>query len=334
MRFGLICEFRNPAQWRRPHAAIYAEVIEHLVAAESLGFGAAEFVEHHFVDDGYNPSPLVAATAVAARTKHMRVATNVALLPLYDPVRFAEDAVVIDAISGGRLDLAVGIGYRNEEFEGYGVDRKTRGARMDEALEILRRLWRGEEVTFHGRHFDLDRVRVTPEPTQQPHPPLWIGGFAAPAIRRAAKFGDGYSGLSDEESYCAYLAELALAGKDPARARVRGVFPGSLVVSNDPERTVAQLAPHVIYFANTYAKWFEGSDTHVWASVKDAEDLKKSGVLKVLTPDQAIAMLRDLKARVPLETFSFSMVPPGFPVSAMFEYIELFAKKVIPEFIM
>ncbi len=115
----------------RPHAA-----------AEALGFNAVEFAEHHFSDDGYIPSPLIAAAAVAARTKHIRVGTNILLLPLYDPVRVAEDTAVLDAVSNGRLELGVGLGYRKVEYEGHGIDFTGRGERADEALEILLRLCR------------------------------------------------------------------------------------------------------------------------------------------------------------------------------------------------
>jgi alkanesulfonate monooxygenase SsuD/methylene tetrahydromethanopterin reductase-like flavin-dependent oxidoreductase (luciferase family) len=330
MRFGLSCELRNPAQWRRTTAAVYEDVIEHLVAAEAIGFDAADFVEHHFVDDGYNPSPLLAAAAVASRTKRMRVATNIALLPLYDPVRFAEDTVVLDAISGGRLDVGVGLGYRPIEFTGYRIDLKTRASRADEAIQIVRRLWRDDAVTFHGRHFHLDGVRVTPRPTQQPNPPLFIGGFSAAGIRRAARYGDGYTGLGDKAGYDAYLAELLALGKDPTQARVRGVHPGSLVVSEDPERTFARLEPYVTYWANSYAKWFEGTGTKVWSVINSAEELKATKLLNVMTPPEAVKMFNAMSASMTLETFSFSIAPPGFPVSDMFEYIELFAKQVIP----
>jgi alkanesulfonate monooxygenase SsuD/methylene tetrahydromethanopterin reductase-like flavin-dependent oxidoreductase (luciferase family) len=311
---------------------VYEDAIEHLRAAEKLGFGAAEFLEHHFVDDGYIPSPLVAASAVAARTQTMRIATNIAVLPLYDPVRFAEDTAVLDAISNGRLDVGVSIGYRSIEYAGYRVDIRTRGARMDEAVKIVRQLWHGDAVTFHGRFYDLNGVRVTPRPTQSPNPPLWIGGFTRPGMRRAAQLGDGYTGLSDKASYLTYLEELQLAGKDPAAARVRGCHTGFLVASNDPERTFAILAPHVIYWANSYASWFEGSDTHPFSAVTDNKSLGDSGLLKVMTPPDMVKMIKAISAVVPLETFSFLLSPPGFAVRRMFEHIELFATQVIPHF--
>jgi alkanesulfonate monooxygenase SsuD/methylene tetrahydromethanopterin reductase-like flavin-dependent oxidoreductase (luciferase family) len=332
MQFGLIGEFRNPRQWQRPVSAVYEDAIEHLCAAEHLGFKAAEFLEHHFVDDGYLPSPLMAASAVAARTKHMRVATNIAILPLYDPVRFAEATAVLDAISGGRLDVGVAIGYRKAEYEGYRLDLRARGARMDEAVQILRMLWQGDPVTFKGKHFELDRVRVTPRPVQAPSPPLWIGGFTAPGVRRAARYGDGYTGLSDPKTYEIYLDELRKAGKNPASARVRGCHTGFLVASEDPERTFERFAPHVIYWANSYASWFEGSDTRPFSAVTDNDGLRRSNLLQVLTPETIVARLKELERHVPLETYSFLLSPPGLPVGQMFEHIELFAKKVIPEF--
>jgi alkanesulfonate monooxygenase SsuD/methylene tetrahydromethanopterin reductase-like flavin-dependent oxidoreductase (luciferase family) len=332
MKFGLICEFRNPDRWRRETSRVYGEVIDHLCAAEELGFEAAEFLEHHFVDDGYIPSPLVAAAAVAARTKTMRLATNVALLPLYDPVRFAEDAAVVDAISNGRLDLGVSIGYRAVEYAGYRIDLKTRGARMDEAVQIVTRLLEGEAVTFEGSFYQLNNVKVTPRSTQKPRPPLWIGGFVRAAIRRAARYGDGYTGVASRQVYETYLDELRIAGKDPALARVRASQSGYFVVSRDPERTFNLLAPHVIYWADSYASWFEGSDTQVWSRIGDTQTLRTSGLLNVFTPQNAIAALKKLQAEVPLEVFSFLLAPPGLPVKQMFESLELFAQEVMPAF--
>jgi alkanesulfonate monooxygenase SsuD/methylene tetrahydromethanopterin reductase-like flavin-dependent oxidoreductase (luciferase family) len=313
-------------------AQIYAEVLECLSLAESLGFGAAEFLEHHFVEDGYLPSPLLAASAAAARTTRMRIATNIAILPLYDPVRFAEDTLVLDAVSGGRLDVGVAVGYRKTEYDGYRLDLKTRGSRMDEAVQIVRRLWQGESVTFNGNHFQINNVRVTPKATQLPTPPLWIGGFTRPGVRRAARFGDGYTGLADPQTYEWYLEELRSVGKDASSARVRGVHTGFLLASNDPERAFERLAPHVIYWANSYASWFEGSDTHPFSAISDNEALRASDLLQVLRPADIVERLRQLRRSVPLETFSFLLAPPGVPVGSMAEHLELFAKEVIPHF--
>src|SRR5262245_6792567 len=144
MRFGLTTDFRNLPGSGKSSSKVYAETIDLFAWAETLGFGAAYVFEHHFTDDDYMSSPMVAATAIAARTKQMRVGPDIAILPLYDPVRVAEDGAVLDLISNGRLDFGVGLGYRPEEYAGYGLDIKSKGSRANEALEIIRRL-RSEE---------------------------------------------------------------------------------------------------------------------------------------------------------------------------------------------
>lgn len=332
MRFGVFTDFRNPPNSARGSAEVYADIIDHMVWAESLGFDDALILEHHFTDDGYIPSPLIAATAVAARTKKMRVMTNIVILPLYDPVRLAEDAAVLDVISNGRLDLGVGMGYRPEEFAGYGIDLKTRGARADEALQIIRRLWQGERVSFHGKHFSLDGARLTPLPVQKPNPPIWVGGFSKYAIRRAARYGDGYTaGGMNKAAYDQYLAELRKLDKDAARARVTG---GALwmIVAEDPERTFATLAPHVLYWYNAYAKFFETTELKLWPVMKSVDELKSRELMTVLTPADAINLIRQQIAEVPVESYAISMCPPGVPVSAVRANLELFAQKVIPHF--
>ena len=122
MHFGLTTDFRNLPGAGKSSATVYAETIDLFAWAETLGFGAAYVFEHHFTDDDYMSSPMIAATAIAARTKQMRIGPDIAILPLYDPVRVAEDGAVLDLISNGRLDFGVGLGYRPEEYAGYGLD--------------------------------------------------------------------------------------------------------------------------------------------------------------------------------------------------------------------
>jgi alkanesulfonate monooxygenase SsuD/methylene tetrahydromethanopterin reductase-like flavin-dependent oxidoreductase (luciferase family) len=331
MRFGLTTDFRNPTDSGRSTVEVYADIIEHMVWAESLGFDAAYIFEHHFTGDSYIPSPLVASTAIAARTKRIRVGPDIAILPLYDPVRVAEDGAVLDVISNGRLDFGVGLGYRQVEYDGYGLELKRRGSRADEALQIIRGLWQGETVTFHGKHFRVDGAKLTPEPAQRPNPPIWIGGFSKGAARRAAKYGDGYVGPANKAMYEMYLQELHAVGKEPSQARVMG---GDLwlVVSEDPERTFAAYAPHLLYWFNSYAKWFEGTDTSPWPPLNNAAELKSSGLVNIHTPEQAIKHIEGRIAEVPIELFTMMLAPPGIPLSKCADHIELFAKKVMPHF--
>src|SRR5581483_883850 len=245
LSFGLWYDFRNPAPWRRTDKEIYDAIIDQIAWAETIGYDDVWLTEHHFVDDGHAPSPLIQAAAIAVRTKKIRIGTSVLLLPLYDPVRVAEDGATIDLMSGGRFELGIGVGYRAEEFAGLGIPMGERGGRANEGLEIIRRLWEGETVTFHGRHFQITNARRSPLPLQKPRPPLWVGGFAKAAARRAARLADGYIGTGDLSSvYRMYCDELRAAGKDATRARVAGGH-FWLVVANDPDKTWAEMAPHI-----------------------------------------------------------------------------------------
>ena len=120
VNYGLWYDFRNPLRWQQSNEAFYAERLTQIAEAEELGFGSCWLTEHHFCEDGYTPSPLVLAAAIAARTKQMRLGTNLMLLPLHDPVRVAEDVATLSLTSGGRFDLGVGIGYRQ-------LDRMLKG---------------------------------------------------------------------------------------------------------------------------------------------------------------------------------------------------------------
>src|SRR3979490_1808676 len=162
IRFGLWYDFRNPAQWRRPADRLYREILDQIAWSENNGFDDVWLSEHHFIEDGYLPSILPIAAAIAARTKRIRIASGGLLMPFHTPVRLAEDIAVVDVISGGRLELGVGVGFKHEEFEGFGVPFKERGPRTNQSLEIIRRAPAGEIVTFKSEFFEFQNVKVAP----------------------------------------------------------------------------------------------------------------------------------------------------------------------------
>jgi len=331
MRFALTTDFRNPPGSGKTSVRVYSEIIEAMVAAETLGFDAAYIFEHHFTGDDYISSPLIAATAIAARTERMRVGPDIAILPLYNPVKVAEDGAVLDVVSNGRLDFGVGLGYRPEEYAGHGVDIGRKGSPANEALQIIRRLWQGETVSFHGKHFKLDGARLSPLPVQKPNPPIWVGGFSRSAARRAARYGDGYIGPINKTIYEMFLTEWKIAGKDPNAARVMG---GDLwlIVSKDPDRTFASYAPNLMYWFNSYSKWFEGTDTQPWPPINNAEELRSRHLVNVMTPEAATAMIKQRTSEVPIETYTMMLSPPGIAMNLVAESLELFAKTVMPNF--
>lgn len=149
MRFGIgYYSLQSPPHNPIPHKQLYAEMLEQVSAAEELGFESAWLTEHHFIADGYCPSLLVTAAAIAARTKRIRIGTGVLLLPLHNPIKLAEDASVVDIVSEARLILGLGLGYRQEEFDGFGVSLRDRKGRMEEGIEILKKTGKAKRVAL------------------------------------------------------------------------------------------------------------------------------------------------------------------------------------------
>jgi len=162
---------------------------------EDLGYEYFSVGEHFMRGDPPGPThaalPVLAVAAGA--TDQMRVLSSIILTPFYHPLFLARTAATLDAASGGRLTLGVGVGGEFPvEFEAAGLRVNQRGRRTDECLEVMRKLWTGEKVTFSGRHFQLTDAMINPLPVQKPNPPVWVSGRRDAAMARAAKFGDGW----------------------------------------------------------------------------------------------------------------------------------------------
>jgi len=190
MRFGITYSIEKGAG--RSAVEKFREAIEEIRLAESLGFDCAFISEHHFLDDDMFPSPLIALSYVAAKTEKIRLGSGVILLPLHDPIHVAEDAAVLDLISGGRLILGIGQGYRLEEFQAFGRALKDRSTLLREGAMLIRKLWTEQSVTYRGKHFQTDGVTLTPKPAQKPTPPIWVGAKKRKAVELAAEVGDAW----------------------------------------------------------------------------------------------------------------------------------------------
>jgi alkanesulfonate monooxygenase SsuD/methylene tetrahydromethanopterin reductase-like flavin-dependent oxidoreductase (luciferase family) len=226
--FGLITCQRYPGD-DRTDAELYAQALDLAAKAEQLGLDSVWVSEHHFVDDGYLPALLPMCAAIAARTARVEIGTGVVLAPLHDPLRLAEDAAVTDLISGGRLILGVGLGWRAEEFDGLGVRLTDRVPRMVAIMDLMRRAWRGELVAAGPQgagHGGRPAVAIRPLPARQGGPPLWIGAMSEPAIRRAGRIADGF--MATEVSPAMLAEQAAVAREDFESAGRTGNFPISV----------------------------------------------------------------------------------------------------------
>lgn len=335
MRFDLSFDLRNPSWAGKPFDEYYADFLDLAAWADDAGFDRLSLSEHHFVEDGYLPSPFVAAGAVAARTKKIRIAISLALLPLKHPVQVAEDGAIVDVISGGRFELMVGAGYRNEEYEGYGISMKTRPGRMDEGVEIIKKCWSDETFSFNGRYWKLKNVNVTPKPVQKPRPPIIMGGASPASARRAARIADGYSPVSARLSEF-YREELRAQGKDP------GLIPPTdvprpprnfLHVAEDPEASWKIVGPYAMHTANSYAE-FAGSLRHgPFKAVSDPDELRAAGTDDVMTPEQVVELGKAIQKADPHNAeLSFRPLMGGMPSEEGRRALDLVAREVMPHF--
>jgi alkanesulfonate monooxygenase SsuD/methylene tetrahydromethanopterin reductase-like flavin-dependent oxidoreductase (luciferase family) len=328
--FGYLYDFRNPAAMHRSWTDLYNETLDVIAWSENAGFEGAWIPEHHVAEDGYIPVPNIVLAAIAARTNTIRLGSAVALAPLHHPVRFAEECAVLDIISGGRLDVGLAIGYRRRETDSYGVDFSKRGSRFDEFLKIVLSLWAGERVTFEGQHFTVRDAWIMPRP--RGHIPLYIGGFSEKAMDRVVEYGDGYFG--NEEACDLYFEKLRQRGKKAGEARIR--IPALyFTVAREPARAMEELAPYYHHVTNAYGAW-AGEDNALGIDrpsfrPMSLDEFKASGLLTILTPEQAVVHLTALRDRIGLEHLMM-MKPPGLPAERFVEYAEVFASEVIPAF--
>ena len=170
-------------------ADAYQKVMEQCQAADELGYHCAWFAEHHFSKVGMCPDPLLWCAALAQKTKNIRLGTAISIMPFHNPVRLAEQAAVVDLLSGGRLELGVGRGSQPKEFKTFGVKPSESRKRLVEGLEIVSRLLEGEEVTFEGEFYQCRDVQIFPRPIQKPRPPIWLAGTSPETYTYAGENG-------------------------------------------------------------------------------------------------------------------------------------------------
>ncbi|NKB99371.1 MAG: LLM class flavin-dependent oxidoreductase [Pseudomonadales bacterium] len=326
VNFGLWYDFRNPAG-ELSYEDFYTTTLDQIAWAEELGFESVWLTEHHFVQDGYTPSPLVIGAAIAQKTKSMQIATNLMLLPLADPVRLAEDAATLSILSSGRFDLGVGLGYRQIEFDYFGRELKYRPSLMEEGIDIIRQAWTGEPIRIDGRRYQIDGLAVAPVPATKPR--LLMGGMAEPAIARAARLGDGFlstGGIGHAE----YIAALESLGKP----RTDGaIFAGHWgVISDDPEQEAARMGEYALYQTNEYIKWGAFGPPDETPVFPDAAAALDGGLYEMLDGEGAVQALTSLLTEYPeIKDVHFWAQFPGEPFEQGNARIEYMAKNVLPK---
>ena len=326
--FGLWYDFRQQLPLG-DYARFYAECLEEIEEGEGLGFTGVWLSEHHFVDDGYLPSPLVVAAAIAARTRTMTIGTNILLLPMRHPLRVAEDAAVVDLLSGGRFVLGVGQGYVQHEFEALGFNRRNRPSLFEEGIEIIRQALTEGRTGYEGKRWNLPDLPFEPRPSRKL--PIYAGAFVDPAIDRAARLADGFlasaGGGAFGETYRKVRDALARHG------RADGDFPyvasGVAFVHEDAGRAREIVAPAIAYQRTRYAEWGTDREKPRPEPIRP-EDLPWERYL-VGTPDEVADGLISLYREAPYDHFCFWGRLPGVTHEEALANARLFAEKVAPK---
>jgi alkanesulfonate monooxygenase SsuD/methylene tetrahydromethanopterin reductase-like flavin-dependent oxidoreductase (luciferase family) len=190
VKFGLF--YQLPCAPGQFEATRYQETLDQIVYAEELGFDAAWLAELHFYRSfSIMPAPLIVATALAQRTKRIRLGTAVNLLPFHHPLRAAEEGATVDILSNGRLDFGVGRGTIAVHFQGFNVPREESRERFEETLEIIEKAWTAESFSFTGKYYQISEVSVVPKPVQRPHPPIRIAANSPETAEFAGRKGYG-----------------------------------------------------------------------------------------------------------------------------------------------
>jgi alkanesulfonate monooxygenase SsuD/methylene tetrahydromethanopterin reductase-like flavin-dependent oxidoreductase (luciferase family) len=311
MRFDL----RNPAMAGTDLADRYEATLEMAEWADHHGCLAVSLSEHHASDDGYLPSPLVMAAAIAARTTNVAIAINALIAPFYDPLRLAEDVAVVDQISRGRLALTIAAGYADHEFEMFGVSPSDRPAIIRKTVETLRNAWTGEPFEFRGR-----RVRVQPTPAQAGGPPIILGGSSEGAARRAARIADGFI-PSIEEAWPPYRDECLKLGKaDPGPGM--GVNAHVVFMAEDPEAAWAEYGPYFLHESNAYGAWNPTAGDGAYRQLADVAELRDGDQYRIVTPDE-------YATHVEVDCMGVARLHPmvgGIPPALAWEQLRLFEK--------
>lgn len=330
--FGLITCQRYPGD-PRTDTELYAQALELAEQAEQGGLDSVWVSEHHFVDDAYLPSLLPLSAAIAARTRRVRIGTGLLLAPLHDPLRLAEDAAVTDLISGGRLTLGVGLGWREEEFAGLGVPLAQRVPRLVASLDTMRRAWRGELVAGgQGR----PAVPVRPRPAQPGGPPLWIGAMSEPAIRRAGRLADG---LMATEVTPGMLASQVAWAQESFRTRGR-TGPFQLSVHLPVFAWDGPGAWELIRDCHRYIGWkYEDMDAARGRAgepappppLTDAEEAALRESIILGSPDQVAAVIDEYRQMAGGDlVFIARLYFPGLPWDVQRQALRIFTEEVAP----
>lgn len=309
----------------------FSDICRLVEAAQRAGITYIALGQHFLYGDlrWLQPVPLLARLAGEVDA-NVRLVTNILIAPLYHPVLLAEEIATLDIVTEGRYVFGVGIGYRPEEFDSFGIPAKERAPRLDEMLGLLKMLWTQDRVTFDGRFWQLDDVTPHIRPVQDPHPPIWVGGVALAGAKRAGRAGDAY--ITNPEAEESDIRERLTAVQEGFAARGRAMTP-------QPLRRNVMFGKDRDEATQTYIRWSQaryqayaarGLDVYDEAALtaKFAETVQAHALLG--TPQDVVAQLEDLAAKFPVDPVMLRPQWPQMPVEEAIALVDVLGREVVP----
>lgn len=306
-------DFRAPGFTPAARGRLFALALEQAAYVDAQGQAALTLSEHHGSRDGYLPSPLLVASAFAARTTRIPISVAALVVNLYDPLRLAEDIAVLDHVSGGRVTYTVGLGYRPEEYALFGRPWATRARDLEVAVERIFDAWASGTVT--------------PAPLTDPHPVMFYGGGVPASARRAAKLGLHFQPeVASRELKRLYLDECRALGREPGLVMMAPPGPATVFCASDPDAFWAKYGHHLLADALAYREWIGERDSHVKDSSTTVEELRAAGVYQVHTPDA----LTDACRAGEIKVVTSHPLCGGMPEEPSWESLRLIGDVVMP----
>jgi alkanesulfonate monooxygenase SsuD/methylene tetrahydromethanopterin reductase-like flavin-dependent oxidoreductase (luciferase family) len=327
LRFGILLDHQYAKSAGRDLTGNLAELVDFVEAVRDLGFDSI-FGIHHYLSSLRTLQPINLMARLIDRTGDMQIGTGILCLPFLHPVHHAEELATLDQMSGGRLTLGVGSGYRENEFRAFGIERKERSGRMRESLELMTALWSGEKVNYQGRYYTVEGEECSVLPLQEPHPPIWVGANSPGGIKRVAEMGYAWLAPGNVKRNWAvgnletFREELAAAGNTERVLE----FPihRDLCIA-DSKQEAFDLA--LEYARASYAEYADyGLDYF-----QNLFDEFKEKAFFYGSPDEVSARIDDFAA-AGFDHFVFRVQWLGSPAQLSLDIIRRFAEEIMPRY--
>ncbi len=324
LRVGVCYDFRNPPDSGVTDQMLYGEILEQVAWLDQIGADLVWFTEHHFVEDGYLPSWIPVAGAMSSITKHVRFGTDICLMPFNHPIRLAEDLAVLDNLSGGRVEVGLGMGYAPHEFRGFGFPVSRRVSLMEEGIEVLQKCFSGERFSYQGKRYQFEDVVITPGYVQEGGPPLWLAAMSEAGAMRATKYNTNFlpQGLK-ANSYDPWIEKLQNTGRNPTDYRV-GII-RSILVTEDRDKDWQAVRAAERYRMALYQRFFEESGEGFGEKGPPVPQTWVVGDV-----DECVAELLKFIDEFGITDIVSMAVPPGMRAEQMGDSLEKLFTQVVP----